>query len=117
MQPIVEGKVRSSIVMTEPAPGAGSDPTMMLTTATRERRQVGDRGRKWFITGAGVAQHFILIAQDVGRQRKGLTAFLFDRDQPGWRIVRRISDHGAGGARRALRARVRRARKSPTRTG
>src|SRR5688572_19219951 len=42
LMPIVEGKVRSSIVMTEPAPGAGSDPTMMLTTATKH-------GDKWII--------------------------------------------------------------------
>jgi acyl-CoA dehydrogenase len=90
LQPIVDGKVRSAIVMTEPAPGAGSDPAMMLTTA----RKTGDKwivqGRKWFITGAGVAQHFILIAKTSDDRRKGLTAFMFDRDQPGWRIVRRI---------------------------
>ena len=30
LQPIIDGKVRSAIVMTEPAPGAGSDPAMML---------------------------------------------------------------------------------------
>ena len=90
LAPILAGKVRSSIVMTEPAPGAGSDPTMMLTTATKQGDQWGVRGRKWFITGAGVAQHFILIAKTSDDKRKGLTAFLFDRDQPGWRIVRRI---------------------------
>ena len=55
LMPIVEGKVRSSIVMTEPAPGAGSDPTMMLTTATRQGDKWIIKGRKWFITGAGVA--------------------------------------------------------------
>ena len=44
LMPIVEGKVRSSIVMTEPAPGSGSDPTMMLTTATKS-------GDKWIIKG------------------------------------------------------------------
>jgi len=90
LQPIVEGKARSSIVMTEPAPGAGSDPAMMLTTAEKKGDRWIIRGRKWFITGAGVAQHFILIAKTSGDKRKGLTAFLFDRDQPGWRIVRRI---------------------------
>src|SRR3954463_6202043 len=31
LRPIVEGKVRSSFVMTEPAPGGGSDPTMIRT--------------------------------------------------------------------------------------
>jgi len=90
LQPIVDGKVRSSIVMTEPAPGAGSDPAMMLTTAEKKGDKWIVRGRKWFITGAGVAQHFILIAKTSDDRRKGLSAFLFDRDQPGWRIVRRV---------------------------
>jgi acyl-CoA dehydrogenase len=90
MQPIVDGKVRSAIVMTEPAPGAGSDPTMMQTTATRHGDTWVIKGRKWFITGAGVAEHFILLAKTSNDPRKGLTAFLFHRDQPGWRIVRRI---------------------------
>ena len=57
------------------------------------------RGRKWFITGAEAAQHFILVAKTSDDPRKGLTAFMFDREQPGWRIVRRIpimgpEDHG-----------------------
>ncbi len=90
LQPIIDGKARSAIVMTEPAPGAGSDPAMMLTTATKNGDKWVIRGRKWFITGAGVAQHFILIAKTSDDKRKGLTAFMFDRDQPGWRIVRRI---------------------------
>ena len=90
LQPIIDGKVRSSIVMTEPAPGAGSDPAMMRTTAARQGDKWVIHGRKWFITGAGIAQHFILIAKTSDDKRKGLTAFLFDRDQPGWRIVRRI---------------------------
>ncbi len=90
LQPIVDGKARSAIVMTEPAPGAGSDPSMMLTTATKQGGNWVVRGRKWFITGAGVAQHFILIAKTSADKRKGLTAFMFDRDQPGWKIVRRI---------------------------
>jgi acyl-CoA dehydrogenase len=63
---------------------------MMLTTASRHGDKWIIRGRKWFITGAGIAQHFILLAKTSDDARKGLTAFLFDRDQPGWRIVRRI---------------------------
>ena len=90
LRPIVDGKVRSSFVMTEPHPGSGSDPAMMLTTAARRGDGWIVHGRKWFITGAGVAQHFILIAKTSDDPRRGLTAFLFDRDQPGWRIVRRI---------------------------
>ena len=80
LQPIVEGKARSAIVMTEPAPGSGSDPTMMLTTAEPRGDKWVVSGRKWFITGAGVAQHFLLIAKTSEDKRKGLTAFMFDRD-------------------------------------
>ena len=90
LMPIIEGRVRSSFAMTEPMPGAGSDPAAMLTSATKKGDRWVIKGRKWFITGAGIAQHFILIARTSGDARKGLTAFLFDRDQPGWRIVRRI---------------------------
>jgi acyl-CoA dehydrogenase len=90
LAPIVDGKVRSAFVMTEPAPGGGSDPSMMLTTATRTGDNYVIRGRKWFITGAEAAQHFILLAKTSDDPRRGLSAFLFDKDQPGWRIDRRI---------------------------
>jgi acyl-CoA dehydrogenase len=90
LQPIVDGRVRSAFAMTEPHPGGGSDPSMILTTASRRDDRWLVHGRKWFITGAGVAQHFILVAKTSEDPRKGLTAFLFDRDKPGWRIVRRI---------------------------
>jgi acyl-CoA dehydrogenase len=63
---------------------------LMKTTATRKGDKWIVHGRKWFITGAGVAQHFLLLAKTSDDPRKGLTAFMFDRDQPGWRIVRRI---------------------------
>ena len=91
LQPIIDGKVRSSFVMTEPHPGSGSDPAgMMLTRATRKGDTWIVNGRKWFITGAEGAQNFILIARTSDDPRKGLTAFLFDANQPGWRIERRI---------------------------
>ncbi len=93
--PIISGKVGSSIVMTEPQPGAGSDPAgMMKTTAEK----IGDKwvihGRKWFITGAAAASHFILLARTSNDPRRELTTFLFHKDQPGWRIVRRIGIMG-----------------------
>jgi acyl-CoA dehydrogenase len=90
LRPIVAGKVRSAFVMTEPHPGGGSDPGMMLTRAEAKGDRFVVHGRKWFITGAGVAEHFILIARTSDDARRGLSAFLFHRDQPGWRIVRRI---------------------------
>ena len=94
LQPIIDGKVRSSFVMTEPHPGSGSDPSMMRTRAERRGDRWVVRGHKWFISGAAVAQHFILMARTSDDSRRGLSAFLFDRDQPGWRIVRRIDNMG-----------------------
>jgi acyl-CoA dehydrogenase len=76
--------------MTEPMPGGGSDPSAILTTATFQAGRWIIRGRKWFITGAGAARHFIVIARTSEDARKGLSAFLFHATQPGWRIVRRI---------------------------
>ena len=90
LQPLIDGRKRGSIVMTEPHPGGGSDPTMMKTTAVKK----GDRwivnGHKWFITGAGIAEHFILIARTSDEPRRELSAFLFHRDTPGFRIVRKV---------------------------
>ncbi len=90
LQPIVDGAVRSSFAMTEPAPGSGSDPSMMRTTAVRKGDHWVVNGCKHFITGAAVASHFILIAKTSDDPRKGLSAFLFHKDDPGWEVVRRI---------------------------
>ena len=90
LAPIVSGEVRSAFAMTEPAPGGGSDPGMIRTQAERRGNAWVIRGHKWFITGAGIADHFILIARTSDDARRGLTAFLFHRDQSGWRILRRI---------------------------
>lgn len=94
LRPIVEGRARSAFVMTEPHPGAGSDPGMMLTRAGKRDGGWVVHGRKWFSTGAAEAAHFVLIARTGDDPRRGLTAFLFHRDQPGWAIERRIGIMG-----------------------
>jgi acyl-CoA dehydrogenase len=90
LKPIVDGDVRSAFAMTEPSPGGGSDPTMIRTKAEKKGNKYVITGRKWFITGADGAAHFIVVARTSDDKRRGLTAFLFHKDQPGWRIVRRI---------------------------
>lgn len=90
LQPIVNGDVQSAFAMTEPD-GCGSDPNL---TYTKAERVGNDRwritGRKHFITGAGNARVFIIIARTSDDERKGLSAFLFDAGAPGWKITRRI---------------------------
>ena len=84
--PLAAGQMRSCFSMTEPAPGAGSDPSMLRTTA---RRQAGGgwsiSGRKWFITGAEGAAFTICMAL---AEDAGATMFLVDADNPGYRIER-----------------------------
>ena len=97
LQPIIDGKVNSSFVMTEPHPGGGSDPGMMKTRAERKGDHWVVSGHKWYISAADLAQHFILVARtddNPDEKRRHLTAFLFDRDQPGWKITRRIANMG-----------------------
>lgn len=90
LTPIVEGQVNSAFAMTEPHPGGGSDPSMITTEARKSGGTYTVTGRKWFITGAEIADHFILLAKTGEDRRRGHTAFLFHKDQPGWRIERRI---------------------------
>ena len=90
LQPIVDGRVRSAFAMTEPAPGAGSDPGLMQTRAEKAGGRWRINGHKWFITGAGVAEHFVLIARTSDDPRRGLTAFLVERGRPGLEILRRV---------------------------
>lgn len=95
LQPIIDGNIRSSFVMTEPHPGSGSDPGgMMLTKAEKRGDKYIVHGRKWFISGAEGATHYILVARTSDDPRKGLSAFLYHKDQPGWRILRRVPTMG-----------------------
>ena len=94
LAPIAQGRVRSAFAMTEPAPGGGSDPSMIRTRAVRQGDHYVVTGRKWFITGADGAQHFMLLARTSDGPKDALTAMMFDAAQPGWRILRRIGIMG-----------------------
>ena len=94
LQPIIDGHARSSFAMTEPAPGGGSDPSMIRTKAEKDGDKWVITGQKWYITGAEEADHFIVMAKTGDDPREGLTAFLYHRDEPGWEIIRRIGIMG-----------------------
>lgn len=86
LHPLAEGRIRSCFAMTEPAPGAGSDPSMLNTTASREGNGWRIDGHKWFITGAVGATFCIVLAQT----EAGPTQFIVDMDNPGIELVRAI---------------------------
>ncbi|EKZ95851.1 acyl-CoA dehydrogenase, short-chain specific [Cupriavidus sp. HMR-1] len=91
LQPLVQGQIRSCFAMTEPAPGAGSDPSMLRTTATRQDGKWVINGHKWFISGAVDAAFAIVLARTDEAAGTGATMFIVDTDNPGYRLVRNIA--------------------------
>ncbi|WP_438749539.1 acyl-CoA dehydrogenase family protein [Acinetobacter baumannii] len=63
LKKLVAGEIRSCFAMTEPAPGAGSDPSMLQTTAIADGDDYIINGRKWLITGADGASVAIIMAK------------------------------------------------------
>lgn len=80
LRPLAAAAIRSCFCMTEPAPGAGSDPNMLATTAEPDGEHFVIRGRKWFITGADGAALAIVMARV---PEAGATMFLSPMDAPG----------------------------------
>ena len=85
LRPLARGDIRSCFCMTEPAPGAGSDPSALNTTAKQDGNHWVINGTKWFITGAEGASFAIIMAKG---EDGAATMFLSDMDQPGIEIVR-----------------------------
>lgn len=92
LAPLAAGEIRSCFAMTEPHPGAGSDPGALLTTATRRGADWLLSGEKRFISGALGASFAIVMARTeaVDGAPAGATMFLVDTDNPGFRLGRRI---------------------------
>jgi acyl-CoA dehydrogenase len=77
LEPLATAKVRSCFAMTEPPPGAGSDPSLMQTTAVGDGSSFIVNGTKWLITGAVGADFMILMTRTiVGTKDVGATMFL-----------------------------------------
>ncbi|WP_431469639.1 acyl-CoA dehydrogenase family protein [Sphingosinithalassobacter sp. LHW66-3] len=86
LAPMLTGEARSAFFMTEPAEdgGAGSDPSMLQTTARRDGNHWVIEGRKAFITGADGATVGIVMA----KTEEGATLFLANLPDPAIRIER-----------------------------
>jgi acyl-CoA dehydrogenase len=86
--PLASGAIRSCFCMTEPAPGAGSDPSMLTTTARRDGDHYVINGGKWFITGADGAAFAIVMAK---LDDAGATMFVSDMNAPGITVERSMA--------------------------
>ena len=86
LKPIIDGRIRSAFFMTEPAAegGAGSDPSMLKTTAHPDGEYWVVNGRKAFITGADGAGVGIVMA----KSPDGATMFLVELPDSAIRIER-----------------------------
>jgi acyl-CoA dehydrogenase len=82
LEPLAAGDVRSCFAMTEPHPGAGSDPSGLATTARHVDGGWVLDGRKRFVTGAAGASFAICMAL----APEGATMFLVDAGNPGFQV-------------------------------
>ena len=101
--PLATGQVRSAFAMTEPPPGAGSDPDALRTIARRTEGGWVIDGEKWFITGA-VGAAFAIVMARTGEGRAA-TMLLVDTGNPGLTVVREPAslDRGFVGGHAHLR--------------
>lgn len=88
LAPLAAGDTFSCFGMTEPHPGAGSDPAGLLTTATRDGDSWTITGDKRFTSGAEHAGFAIVMARtpDSGTGPESATMFLVDMDARGVRL-------------------------------
>lgn len=90
LRPLAAGEVTSCFGMTEPHPGAGSDPTALSTHAERVEGGWRVNGHKRFISGALSASFCVLMAKNDAVDGEsipaGATMFLVDMDTPGMRV-------------------------------
>ena len=89
LRPLATGEVRSCFAMTEPAPGAGSDPAALATRAVPDGNGFVISGTKWLITGAEGAAFSIIMAR-TGEGAHDATMFLTKLPHPAFRIVRTL---------------------------
>lgn len=92
LAPLAAGDLRSAFAMTEPSPGAGSDPNALNTMAAKVDGGWKINGQKRFITGADGAGFFIIMARTSGApgDRGGATMFLAPADTTGISVDRHI---------------------------
>lgn len=88
---LATAQVRSCFAMTEPHPGAGSDPGQLATRADRDGDHFVVNGEKWLITGADGAGFMIIMARAFdGKTELGPTLFISPLPAEGIRIKRNM---------------------------
>jgi alkylation response protein AidB-like acyl-CoA dehydrogenase len=99
MRPLIEGKIRSCFSMTEPGT-AGSNPTLLATTAIADGDDYMINGQKWFSSSAdGAALAIAMVVTDPDAPpHKRASMILVPTDTPGFNLVRNVSVMGHVGS-------------------
>jgi butyryl-CoA dehydrogenase len=82
--PGIRGERRDAVAITEET--AGSDPSRIKTTATRDGDRFLINGEKWFVTVGDAADHFLVLA--MVEPEHAPTMFIVDKDTPGVELKR-----------------------------
>jgi acyl-CoA dehydrogenase len=89
LKPYAEGRAKSAIGISEP--GAGGDPAGMITRAVKDGTDWVINGRKIWVGRVPYADFVIVMARTgEGKRAEGVTAFIIERDTPGFIIEREI---------------------------
>jgi len=105
LRPLAEGRARSFFSMTEPEV-AGSDPTLIQTTAVRDGDDWVINGHKWFSSGAKGANFGIVIActdADADPPQARNSAFIVEVPTEGFEIIRDVETMAGHGNHPELR--------------
>src|SRR5947208_12152723 len=84
LYPLLAGDLKSAFSMTEPGT-AGSDPTLLATTAVREGDGWLINGHKWFSSNGSIADFLIVMAvtDPEARPHQRASMFIVEADTPG----------------------------------
>ena len=95
---LASGRAIASFALTEP--GAGSDAGALRTVARRDGDDYVITGRKHYISNAGWSRYFTVIARTrpLSEVDGRISAFLVERDTPGFMVGRRQEMMGLRGA-------------------
>lgn len=97
LPPLCAGEAVGALALTEP--DAGSDSVGIQTTARRDGDDFVLNGSKLYITNGPIASTFILYAKtDPAAGSKGITAFIVERDFPGFSVARSLEKLGHRGS-------------------
>lgn len=98
LKPLVAGKIRSCFAMTEPHT-AGSNPTLLDSTAELKNNQWCINAHKWFTTAADGASFTIamVVTNPDAQKHKRASMIIVGTDNPGYKLERNISVMGSEG--------------------